>query len=67
VNFDANEGLIAVAGGAINNDIVGAFTFDNTGGADTARILISVDWFTTAFTTTGGSYTYPIANQYQLQ
>jgi len=65
VNMDASDVVWTSAGGATNNTLFGAFIFDNTGGADTSKILISVDWFAASITTNGGNFTYAIADLYR--
>lgn len=67
VNMDASDVVIASAGGATNNTILGAFYYDATTDTnDTTRLLISVDWFATGFPTNGGQYTYSITDAYRL-
>lgn len=65
VNMDASDVVWTSAGGATNNTLYGAFILDDTGGADTSKILISVDWFASTITTNGGNFTYAIADLYR--
>lgn len=47
------------AGGALNNTVLGAFTYDATVDTnDTTRILLSVDWFAAGVPTNGGDWRY---------
>lgn len=49
----------ALAGGALNNTVLGAFFYDSTVDTnDTTRILYSVDWFATGVPTNGGDWRY---------
>lgn len=66
VNMDASDVVIANSGGALNNTLYGAFFYDETGGTDATRELLSVDWFASTLTTNGGSLTYAIADLYRL-
>lgn len=66
VNMDASDIVIASAGGATNNTILGVFFYDATTDTnDTTRLLISVDWFATGFPTNGGTYTYAITDLFR--
>jgi len=64
-NADASDVAFGALGGAVNNTIVGTFTFDEGGGTDASRTLISVDWYTTGVATNGGTYTTTIADAYR--
>lgn len=65
VNMDAANVVIASAGGAVNNTLVGVFVFNNVGANDAARALLSIDWFAAPITTNGGDLTYAIADLYR--
>ena len=66
VGLDANDIVIAVAGGATNNTIVGVFFYDATTDTnDTTRLLISVDWLAAGQATNGGQITYAITDLYR--
>lgn len=65
VNMDAADNTIASAGGATNNTLVGACHYEEGGGTDATRPLISIDWFASSLTTNGGNLTYAIADLYR--
>lgn len=68
---DANDRSAAdasdVAFGAIaaGDTLVGAFIYDEGGGTDATRLLISVDWWASTVPTNGGTITYQIADLYR--
>jgi hypothetical protein len=65
VNLDASDVVIANAGGATNNTLVGAAHYEEAGGTDATRVLISIDWFATSQATNGGTLTYAITDLYR--
>lgn len=65
VNMDASDNTITSAGGATNNTLVGACHYEEAGGTDATRILMSIDWFATSLATNGGNLTYAITDLYR--
>lgn len=65
VNMDASDVVFASAGGAMNNTLHGTFFYDEGGGSDATRDLLSVHWWTTPVATNGGSLTYAITDVYR--
>lgn len=65
VNMDASDVVFASAGGAVNNTLYGTFFYDEGGGTDATRDLISVHWWTAPQATNGGSLTYAITDLYR--
>lgn len=65
VNLDAGDVVLASQGGAVNNQLFGAFVF-KTGGNDTLRQLVSVLLFGAIFTTNGSGISLGIADLYRL-
>lgn len=65
VNMDASDVTWNSAGGTTNNTIYGAFIYDEGGGTDATRTLMSVDWFASPITTNGGNLTYAISDLYR--
>ena len=51
--LDANDIVWSLAGGAVNNTLIGLAWVDGTS-------LLGVDWFATPITTNGGDFTYAI-------
>jgi hypothetical protein len=63
--LDASDVVWTALGGAANLTIIGAAIFDNAGGTDASKILISIDWFATSVTSNGNDFTYAIADLYR--
>jgi hypothetical protein len=64
-NLDASDVAYGNLGGATNNTLVGTFTYDEGGGTDATRTLISVEWWPSTLTTNGGPITVPVADYYR--
>lgn len=64
-NLDASDVSFGALGGAVNNTIVGTFTYDEGSGTDATRPVISVDWWATGVPTNGGTFTVTIADHYR--
>jgi len=64
-NLDASDVSFGALGGAVNNTIVGTFTYDEGAGTDGTRLVISIDWWATGVPTNGGTFTVTIADHYR--
>jgi hypothetical protein len=59
-DLDASDIVWTALGGALNLTLIGLAFFDNAGGTDASKILLSIDWFASSITTNGGDLTYAI-------
>jgi hypothetical protein len=62
-NLDAAD--VAFGALAAGQTLFGSFTYDEGGGTDASRTLISVDWWTASVPTNGGTITVTIADHYR--
>jgi hypothetical protein len=67
VNDRSNLDAADVAFGALaaGQSVIGTFTYDEGGGTDATRPLLSVDWWPTAVPLNGGTFTVLIADHYR--
>jgi hypothetical protein len=59
-DLDASDIVWTALGGAANLTLIGLCVYDNAGGTDASKILLSIDWFASPITTNGGDLTYAI-------